>query len=480
MKKAVIYARVSSKMQAEDGLSIDAQINQLREYAVDNGYEILNEYVDKGESAKTADRPEFQQMIRDIKGDKNSYDAVLIHKTDRFARNREDSIVYKSLLRRDCGVDVIAIKEDFGEGPIGKMIEGILEVIAEFYSENLAREVKKGQVEKAKKGQALGEPPYGYIIGEDGKFKIYEPEAEVVRYIFNRYLEGDGSHTIADKIKEIGIKQFGEAAIKKTTGKELNWSSNRMVLFIIKNEVYTGLFEWDDIIIEDNHPAIISKEEFELAQELRDKKKGRGCGQRNMYLLKGLLKCYECNSNLGRKNYKSKGKTVHVSYCMNNRINNECYSNRNKMADLEKHIIKSLEKISKGITKINNLTVTRDDKDQNQKQIKKLQKKLEEFDKQFDRQMEAFEAGVINIEQLKKYKTRLNNQKDEVKNQIVKLKDVKKDIDENKFRNKINNVVTLLKDESININKKRLALLSIIKEVRVSRKNGIIKMIYKW
>ena len=85
-------------------------------------------------------------MISDIKNNPENYDAVLIHKTDRFARNREDSIVYKLLVRQDCNVDVISIKEEFGDGPVGQMVEGILESVAEFYSLNLAEEVMKGMV----------------------------------------------------------------------------------------------------------------------------------------------------------------------------------------------------------------------------------------------------------------------------------------------------------------------------------------------
>ena len=162
MKKAVIYARVSTTKQAEEGMSIDAQLKQLKQYASDNVYEVVEQYVDKGASAKTADRPAFQEMIAEVKANKDNYDAVLIHKTDRFARNREDSIIYKSLLRRDCDVDVISITEEFGDGAVGNMIEGILEVIAEFYSENLSKEVLKGMREKAERGEVLGELPLGY------------------------------------------------------------------------------------------------------------------------------------------------------------------------------------------------------------------------------------------------------------------------------------------------------------------------------
>ncbi|KXS45553.1 MAG: hypothetical protein AWU54_289 [Candidatus Frackibacter sp. T328-2] len=481
MKKAVIYARVSSNKQAEEGLSIDAQLKQLRNYAADNGYEIVHEYIDAGESAKTADRPQFQNMISEIKFDPNNYDAVLIHKTDRFARNREDSIVYKSLLRRQCDVDVISITEDFGDGPVGSLVEGMLEVVAEFYSKNLANEVRKGQREKAAAGEALGEPPYGYMINEKtGKYEIYEPEAQVVRYIFNQYLKGEGSQAIADDIRKNGAKMFGEAVLEKKCGYSLSWKTNRLTMKIIKNEVYKGVFEWSDIRIEDNHPAIISKETFNLAQTLRKKRRGRGVGKKNMYLLKGLLECYECGSTLGRKRKTYKDGHIDYIHCIGHRVNKDCYSNRHRLDKIEKYLVKILEDIKNGESNIENLHFVSDNNRSRQIKLDKLKSKIKNFDEQFDRQMEAYEAGVINLPQLKKYKERLKQEKQEIKKEIIKLQqNPSQAIDKNKFKNRVTYVIKKLKSDA-SINEKRTSLISLVDKLRISKDKNLIEISYKW
>ncbi|WP_018249759.1 recombinase family protein [Orenia marismortui] len=483
MKKAVIYARVSSKIQVEEGLSIDAQTSQLRDYASENGYEVVGEYVDRGESAKTADRPQFQQMIRDIKSNPEDYDAVLIHKTDRFARNREDSIVYKSLLRRDCGVDVIAIKEDFGEGPIGKMIEGILEVIAEFYSENLAREVEKGQREKAKLGQAVGKPPLGYIIGEDGKYQIQEEESKIVKYIFEEYINGKGTQSLAMDLQK-NIKEF---SLEKSTGEQMKWN-NLTILRMLKNNAYIGTFEWQDIKIENNHPPIISKDNFELVQDLTQKRRTRrSYSKYDPYLLQGLLKCYECEGTMHRQFSRQKlasGKIATYVYarCTNHGKYKNCYGNYNNMGKIDDEVIQALESILNGHIDINRLNISKTNKSSTQQKHERLKVKLDNFDDQFERQMKAYEAGVITLEQLQNYKVRLNEEKEELIKELetISSKLIGNNIDKDKFLSALKNILKTLKDDNISMQKKKNAVSRIIKEVRVSSKNNLIEIVYKW
>lgn len=213
MRTAALYIRVSSREQAE-GMSIPAQLTQLQEWASKNDY-IVNEehiFIEAGETARYDDRPEFQKMIAIAKRKPKPFDAVLVHKYDRFARNREHSITYKSLLRHECGIDVISITEKFGDDPIGRLMEAIIEAIAEFYSANLAHEVMKGKKEAAKSGLVHSEPPYGYAIGEEsGKFVIYEPEARVVRRIFDLYVrDGKGLRAISMYLRsQPAIEEFG-------------------------------------------------------------------------------------------------------------------------------------------------------------------------------------------------------------------------------------------------------------------------------
>ena len=158
---AALYARVSSDRQDVD-LSISSQLKALREFAERNGYQVVKEYVDEAESGRSIDRPGFKAMVSAARQATSPFSAILVWKLSRFARNREDSIVYKSLLRKH-GVQVISINEPVEDTPSGRLLEGIIEVIDEFYSANLSQDVLRGMREWASRGFYPGSPiPYGY------------------------------------------------------------------------------------------------------------------------------------------------------------------------------------------------------------------------------------------------------------------------------------------------------------------------------
>ena len=152
--KTALYARVSSEKQAEKDLSLPAQLKALREYALKRNWTIVEEFVDEAESARTADRPAFQRMITSAKQKDSPFNVILVWKLNRFARNREDSIIYKSLLRKR-GVQIISINETLDEGPTGKLLEGIIESIDEFYSANLSQDTLRGIKENVRKNGTI-------------------------------------------------------------------------------------------------------------------------------------------------------------------------------------------------------------------------------------------------------------------------------------------------------------------------------------
>ena len=157
-----LYARVSSEKQDTD-LSISAQLKHLREYAGKNGYKVVREFVDEAESGRTADRPAFLEMIKIARRPLRPFDALLVWKYSRFTRSREDSIVYKTMLRRN-GVQVISITEPFEDTPTGRLLEAMIESLDEFYSANLSQDVLRGMRENAGRGFSNGgRAPYGYI-----------------------------------------------------------------------------------------------------------------------------------------------------------------------------------------------------------------------------------------------------------------------------------------------------------------------------
>lgn len=512
MKKAALYIRVSTSMQAEEGLSIPAQIKLLQQFAAQNGFTYGQNdiFIDAGESAKSADRPQFQKMIARAKLKPKPWDAILIHKTDRFARNRLDSAVYKSLLRKECGIDVISITERFSDDAYGVMMEGIMELFAEFYSLNLSAEVKKGMTEGAQKGIALGLPPYGYAIDVDSnKYCIYEPEAVVVKKIYDLYLNGGlGMKRIQAFLRSPDAdKQYGEAVKYKTSkavkrfkeGKKrkLGWST-QSIKIILRNITYTGVFKWTPrgekpIYLADNHPAIIKAEDFDEVQKLIDKRRVKRLITRKSkdYLLRNLVKCLDCGGNMSqsRQVYKSYNKTLGehereywALRCTRYAVNGTCYSNAIRMEKAEEILMNELKGIFEGKIEPDTLNIINNQSSTLSKDVSRLENKVLEYDDQFERQMKAYQAGIINIDQLKLYKEKLEDEKAGVIQELEKAKhniETMK-VDKDAFRAQIASVIKLLEDDNVSLYDKQKSLMKVIKEIQVSKKQKIVKIVYNF
>ncbi|MHB9155716.1 MAG: recombinase family protein [Endomicrobiales bacterium] len=330
--RVALYARVSTEKQADNDLSIAAQLNALRKYAEQRKWIIFKEFLDEGESARTANRPAFQEMITLSKSKTKPFESILIWKFSRFARNREDAIIYKSLLRK-FGVNVVSINEQVDDSPAGRLLEGIIEVIDEFYSLNLAEDTIRGQKENARRGFQNGTIPIGYkgqkvFDGNNERTKLVPDEAfaPVVQRIFQMNINNTGIKEIALTLNREGIK----------TNKGKLWSNSK-ISYVLKNETYTGTLVWnkhsrhkttqpEDIIrVENNHPALISKEDFAEAQKLLFSRSPKVIHPRQIssdYLLSGLLFCGKCGLRMqgspaksrqffyyACQNYLKKGKT---------------------------------------------------------------------------------------------------------------------------------------------------------------------------
>jgi len=140
--KVALYARVSSEKQDTD-LSISAQLRALREYAARMGCQVVREFVDEAETGRTTARPAFRDMINLARRPNKPFEQILVWKYSRFPRSREDSIIYKAMLKK-VGVQVVSINEPFDDTPTGRLLEAIIESLDEFYSDNLGEEVTRG------------------------------------------------------------------------------------------------------------------------------------------------------------------------------------------------------------------------------------------------------------------------------------------------------------------------------------------------
>ena len=298
---AVIYARYSSDNQREE--SIEGQIRECTAYAEKNGITIVKHYIDRAISAKTDNRPEFQQMIKD--SDKTLFDIVLVWKLDRFARNRYDSARYKTQLKKN-GVKLMSATEIISEGPEGIILESVLEGYAEYYSADLAEKVVRGQTENILKGRCNGgRGTFGYTLDPERKFHIDPLTSPFVLESFKKYDEGSTMKEIRDWLNENGIKN--------PVGGAFTYNS---VEHMLKNRRYIGELKFRDVVVPDAIPPIIPLELFEDVQEkiAKNKKVPARRKAEDDYLLTTKLFCGYCGALMFGESGTSRTGEVHRYY----------------------------------------------------------------------------------------------------------------------------------------------------------------------
>ena len=298
---AVIYARYSSDNQREE--SIEGQIRECTAYAEKNGITIVKHYIDRAISAKTDNRPEFQQMIKE--SDKKLFDIVLVWKLDRFARNRYDSARYKTQLKKN-GVKLMSATEIISEGPEGIILESVLEGYAEYYSADLAEKVVRGQTENILKGRCNGgRGTFGYTLDSERKFHIDPLTSPFVLESFKKYNEGSTMKEIRDWLNENGIKN--------PVGGAFTYNS---VEHMLKNRRYIGELKFRDVVVPDAIPPIIPLELFEDVQEkiAKNKKAPARRKAEDDYLLTTKLFCGYCGVLMFGESGTSRTGEVHRYY----------------------------------------------------------------------------------------------------------------------------------------------------------------------
>lgn len=349
--KVSLYARFSSDNQRSE--SIDAQLRAMKTYCKQHNFVIVNTYIDEAKSATTDRRPAFQQMIADSSN--KTFDIVLVHKLDRFARNRYDSAVYKRELKKN-GVQVYSVLENLDNSPESIMMEAVLEGMSEYYSQNLSREVMKGMRENALKCHHTGgKPPLGFDIDTNSrKLVVNEHEAEAVKIIFTLYSKGYGySHILAT---------LHEKGYKTKNGKEFQKNS---LYSILTNPKYQGTYVFnrcsaksitgtrnthllkdaEDIIsIDGGCPQIVPTEVYENVQKriTEHKHTGGRLNAKQNYLLSGKVFCKECGRSMVGNTRYGKNKTMYITYrCPSKRY---CCSNKEINRDyLEKYVVDLIE-----------------------------------------------------------------------------------------------------------------------------------------
>lgn len=462
MQTAALYVRVSTDDQGE--YSPDAQKRLLSEYALKHNLLIPEEFIfiDDGISGKRADkRLQFQHMIALAKSKEHPFDVILVWKYSRFARNQEESIVYKSLLKRNR-VDVISISEPMIDGPFGSLIERIIEWMDEYYSIRLSEEVTRGMTEKALRGEYQAGAPFGYEM-RNGRLCVQEEHALIIRNIFDMYLNQSLSFfAIARHLNELGLPTARG-----------NKFENRTIKYIIQNPVYKGWVRWKPgrkasqqalgepgrelILKKGMHEPIISEALWEKANDKLRKEyrpKYAKPGETGTHWLSGILYCSSCNGVM-----VSTGSTG--GFQCNNYSKGKCgvshYAKYRKIEEAVLSLLKQLPELGSCHYEIAPRD-TQMSKDLFQAGLRKLEQKEEKI-------RASYLNGIDTLEEYKANKIRLKEERRESEEKIDYYKNNLPSADlTDILPNRIYSIYSILTSDA-DVHLKNTALKSIVKKI---------------
>jgi site-specific DNA recombinase len=345
-KRAVIYLRVSTTMQADtdysdEGFSIPAQREACLREAERHGAVVVDEYVDRGESARSADRPQLKAMLERLKYERD-IDLVIVHKVDRLARNRQDDVEIVVAIKA-ARAKLVSATEQIDDTPGGKLMHGIMATIAEYYSANLATEVVKGLRQKAKLGGTPGKAPVGYlnvIERSEGKtvrtVVIDKKRAEHVRWAFEAYATGD--YLLRELVEELDNRGLRSVTRGSKGDKPL---SKSVVEKMLKNPYYIGFVTYEGVRYQGRHEPLIPLELWEQVQAVKaGRTHSKEKPSQHPHYLKGTVFCGCCGARLGVTKIRNRHGVIYsYFYCLGRQRDlQSCHQSHVSMERIERAI----------------------------------------------------------------------------------------------------------------------------------------------
>jgi recombinase len=433
-KRAVIYLRVSTRDQAKrggetEGFSIPAQREACHRKAKSLGAEVIEEFIDAGESAKSAQRPELQRMLTYVKH--NTIQLVIVHKVDRLARNRMDDVQINFEIQQ-AGAQLVSCSENIDETPSGMLLHGIMSSIAEFYSQNLATEAKKGMTQKAKSGGTPGRAPFGYTNttqrtaeGREVRTVVTDPDrAHWVPWMYERYATGEWTiGMLRDELKAHGVTTL---ARPKQPARPLTSS---MVHSILSNPYYTGLVVFGGATYQGRHQPLVSTELWSKVEAIRN---GRSHAKEKpairTHYLKGSLFCGQCGSPLSYEISRNRlGNYYQYFYCLGRQARkNGCTFVAIQAHHAEQLIEDHWATITlpdETLTTVRELVIAHLDAilKERDHQAHQAETILADATTRSERLMQAYYAGAIDVELLRKEQERIRTNKTTAERQLRHL-----------------------------------------------------------
>ena len=482
-KTGAVYIRVSTDRQEE--LSPDAQRRLLLEYAQSNNIDVPAEYIfqDNGISGRQAKkRPAFQNMIALAKSKEHPIDTIIVWKFSRFARNQEESIVYKSLLKKN-DVEVVSISEPLVDGPFGSLIERIIEWMDEYYSIRLSGEVMRGMTENAMRGNYQSEAPIGYRSPGSGKPPVIDPDTVQIPIMMkDLLLAGTTTLQIARKLNDLGYRT-----------KRGNLWDARGVRYVLENPFYAGKSRWnytergrrlkpaDEVIYADGNwepiwdDDTVQQIQQRLAMNMR-KVKSRDVSTAKHWL-SGLLICSSCGSTMAfggatnRRGFQcwkySKGQCNESHFISTKQI--------------EALVIDYLEQVT--VSANLSYSVIAAAASDNSNRLSELERQLQKLDAKEKRIKSAYQNGIDTLEEYKANKEALMEERQIIANAIQDLTpaadDQDKDALDRMMRQNISDLLSVVKDESIDYVKKGNMMRNVVDHIVFNRKETSLDVFLK-
>lgn len=392
--KAALYSRVSTEEQFKEGFSLNAQLEKMQAFCFSQGWTIYKEYTEEGKSAKDMERPKLQSLLNDL----DHFDVIVVYKLDRLSRNVSDINYLLNTFEKNK-VAFKSVTEPYDTTTAqGKLLINIFASLAQFEREQLAERTFMGMSRKHDEGlRNGGRSPFGYELDAEGNLVILENEAQWVRWIF------DSFHT---KGKKVITEELNKKGIRTRTGAFWNASA---VDYVVTNPVYYGALRWnyrtkqgnrtyEEIIVQGNHPPIVSKEIYDSIKKVRKDRKHSGWKSRTIYPFSTVLRCHRCGHSMhGEKRKKANGTDYRFYKCSGRFQYKICDLPVIAEDTIEQEFIKALEYIRVDTQPVQT----------SQPDVSQLKKELKKINTRKERWKELFVEGDIPK---KEYKEKIDDE----------------------------------------------------------------------
>ena len=409
--KCCIYARVSTEEQAERDLSLPFQLERCRYHAQGNGWVVVREFVDAGESARTDKRPEFQKMIASARA--KEFEVMLVHKFDRFARNDYDFVVYEKELE-ELGISLESVSEPGDAStPAGYIGRRMMQVISTWYSKNLAVETKKGMQKMVENGGWPKPAPLGYTNKRDRKGAWIEADPEYGPRITKAFTEmASGKWTLenwADQAYSLGYRNRKSGRIRRQ-----NWSR------IFHNRLYLGetWLRGGDVPVQGKHEPLVDRNTFSTVQEiLKARNKKRQNVRRNKYLLRGLVYSLDADSICWAETHPSRGISYYRSQAAVN--GSQLYYNTDQVDSQLRDIVSQIT-ISDSVShKLNKGLMERfDDEEKGNMELEQTRLRLSKLKRMEKNLQQLALEEEISIDDFKEHRAKIEAERARLQNAL--------------------------------------------------------------